>query len=1093
MTANSRYYKVFHSKLDKKTVGNLARWSTNSRKKVILGSIIGSYVLLGIFSIYTALLAFTGDSRKGQASESAAVITSSIKLLDTTSSYKIGDTVQVSVTLTNTSFSEAVQNVSLTVKNTLDQATFDSAKLVNSGAKALDLEIQNGKRVFVGSISPLNKVEVIASGKLTNQQVGYLAFAGEVEYSNFDGTTTDKTNQVFASINGSGAVNSNFLTLSSDVSDITFGESVNVKLSTKEGAIQKLAKGKIFVTNKKGVEVQVIECSIQTGVVCENELKDLPIGTFNVLFYSDDETVYSNILTLSVKNSKPLFNPSVKAKLSLPYGDNSIAGNVVVLAEQVLDFETSTSFECKFEVVASGSETVVYEFTAAVKTDNTCTGEFTFSNVKNAGSYDVRIKGTGLKQTVFMKELSSVNTVPLVASYTAKNGIQLESKTVKKLSDTTQNINSLAMVKVVKPNLTVTTFKAVDGLALSYSQGVFNTVLPLEVVDQEGVYKLSISTTDTTATGEVVRESVLTSLSIGGVSSPISGNLVTVTDGSLVAGKAFTLLLSDVKDRLGNDSSSSVCSASFYSIGSEKALEVAGEVKEGKCSVLVKDEQLLRSGKTLVVFKNKDNDVLQSDYITVLPAIAVSFGELVLDEELPLRSTSHKAYVGPIVDGYGNEVISGEFFVQVKDSDTQTIYTTQTLTVERGFATTVLPASLFDTPNMTLSVLDSESKVLLTKDYVISETVKEVTFELASSVVSNESITASVKSVQQGVDECKLKVFYANELYEERAVVNLEKKECVVSVKPENGFIKERYLVAFTLDGVVKHSLISVKAAEARSNFLVFPSVARFSNQQSQVQLLTTPIIDLHGILVDNMVSKLELNGLKKDVVIDKGFSYIQLVDGDIKKSNTIDSISGKSISIDLDWRASSFSKAVSSAFVWLGKSEINYVADTIKLIKGSNSVKEKEAVVLKFSVESNTCNFIQQGQDGSKSVLESIKIADTCLVVTKPSQSNYVINFVKEGRVVASFEQLVTEKVISLTPCTTSPCQLTVVDELKRDSTVKVVDEKGVQVYTKEFKYNDPLVVSVEGVNAFKTYLVELMVSGGEKSVFSTTGEVLK
>ena len=375
------------------------------------------YWVIGCVAVLiTGLLVNASFSQKvkdeARAGESAMV---SVALKQNTEKLELNAPISMILTMQNSSPTESLNNLKFIVTNTVNAIKWRTGQNLNLPT-APTLAFDNNELV-IPNLSVNERVEYEIVGTLQNNQIPVLAVIGKLSYNNSQGKQESQINRVLSYLQALEKTD-NVFKLQTDKDkyeekdDIILsvnhtlvknsGQDIALKttVSTDSGQknsesspVENIFKGKIFITNQKTQEqVASLDCEIKNDL-CQTQTKLKP-GNYTAIFGNQNEN-YSTIKEFLVGGETDKFVPSSQATIKLPFGSQSLNGQVAVMVEKVLsnNQELKNGWECTFVIFQGDKE--ITKLKAPILQDKNC--RTVVEGLEN-GDYKITLQDSNLAE-----------------------------------------------------------------------------------------------------------------------------------------------------------------------------------------------------------------------------------------------------------------------------------------------------------------------------------------------------------------------------------------------------------------------------------------------------------------------------------------------------------------------------------------------------------------------------------------------------------------------------------------------------------------------------------------------------------------------
>lgn len=704
---HSHFYQVAKTKPKKiHTFWAKRLWHFLTEKKhfvVILGVLLISGMVFGYMQ-------FKPKEDKASASESGN-ITAGLKL-KTDQKLEINSPVNLTLTMQNTSNTESLNGIKISLTNTLNAVKWTTAQNINLASSPL-LNFEKNDLTIL-NLSAGERVEYQLIGTLQNNQIPLVAIIAGINYTNKIGSQKTQTNRVIGYLktvenqeirisvktskdkyeNGEKIILAVDKTIISEVIsnpnnkaqvdfENTKNESKNEtknsnssnfqnkqnsqnssQIDFKDSKNQKIS-GKIFISDQATGELaNSLDCQIEIEKeMCNVETK-LEIGNYSAIFVANNEAFYSSIKTFSVGKVEPKFEINPQATLQFPFGNSSQNGQIAVIATKVLsgNTEIKTGFECTFTI---SKDDKVVNIKTPILPDKTCNTSFSSDQINSNGTYKIGLVGTNYSQEINfekkegsfwkLKNKSDSNLIQKDKELELINENKLEDAEKTPINDQKVEIiifhPSSGGLREFNPNSTI-----------KVKDGSIQANIPFENFKELGNYKIWGKLEN----GQIsdILDLVLQDKSIG-----MTTGGITFDYKELIAGQQMTFNLSKLEDSMGNTAADGQCGASLYQ-SSKNVLSKGGFIKNGICSITFGKGEVKTAGNALISFGSGDveNKINQSRQINILPSGSVNFGKFSGEYEPVRRDFTNNFVIGPATDNFGNLINAENLTLEIVET-----------------------------------------------------------------------------------------------------------------------------------------------------------------------------------------------------------------------------------------------------------------------------------------------------------------------------------------------------------------------------------------------------------------------------------------
>lgn len=1075
MSQNS-FYKIISTPRRQRNI--LAKILHNPKKRQLIISILSIYTLVG------GLVAFTMFSRTEQpaAAYEPALISSTISLYED-KEFAIGDTVNINITVQNTSSDQTINDINLDLLSTKDIIHWNNIEYTNK-----DLSIKNHtinkNRIKLDLLSSGERSEYTVSGILSDNQIPLSTVIGKMSFINQEGLQNITTNKILVNAKESKAVINSVIDINSDKNAYKLDEKINLTVTSKghlEDNEQSNIVGKIYVTNKTTKEiVREDTCTIDETGSCHNIIDALPVGNYSTIYISKDDKKISLISQFKVLGRNGEFQPDEGSTLEFPFGEKSINGVVSVYARKVISLNSTVKEgdTCNFEILQEKKSIAIAK--TQVDADGTCHTLLSAAQVPDNGIYTVKLNGTNQQKDISIvkkgdkfiqfenKNLVLARNKPI--SFEAKNIQALNTSTPVPLNDMKVMLGILHQASGEYQEINNS-----NGEVFKVNNGNFSVALPGQTFIKGGLYSLFMKTED----GQV-SDFITISLDDREVGFSSTNVLVDSPD-NLRVGSTMIFKVQGITDRNGNQIAAGECGADIYTAtNTTTPILTKGEIKDGTCSAKVDPDKIVQEGPILVSFTGDNiiNKINQSRQFIIKPGSVNSYGYLNLEYEPARSGYANNVIIGPVTDQKGNLVNAIGKKLQIKSADS-IIREFNSIDIQNGFAKISIPGSILNQGEITLSLHDNDeaNTTLTTKVITVIKTEEKLFVPSFPNIInSNEKIKVTMDNVPNANDdvECKLTFIRSNvDYFDGTSKYNSDKKQCVVEFDLDTFRNNSTALLRFQVGESIYNNTVDLESGDPSNLFVVTPQIQQVAKNELNLNLLTSPVVDKQGKYVVNGKVKIQYNGKIEELHIKKGLAKLEIDSSKLDAKDINTKLDQKFLEFNINAKASvsSISKT-NNLSVFLGKKDVTSFKTDIKPKFTQNQIEAGTPYI--FGFVSNICNVNMVGDDNKVTPVKTHQQGETCYAQVLGEEGNYSLVFEENG-----FEKFVYDlKIVAQTAKVnwsySKPLIAEVIGETKGDEQVIVYDGEN------QFKFSNKennLGIKVEqnGLNPIKDYLVEL------------------
>jgi hypothetical protein len=1097
---SSSFYKVKTvSAKNKKITKNISIFNPklrSKRKKQLIFSVLGLYVGVGVL-LGSLLFGFqTPNSASEIVGLNAAIV---METDSRQSEYKLGNEISFRLTLQNTGTTESLNNVNINFYSTGKSLSFRSIQDVKNPGKFIEPDSQG---VFnVSSIGVAGRMEFKINTTLIQNKLPQVFMWAEISFVNNEGQMLTKTDEEIVYDISDKVKESSLLSLKAEKTLYKPNEELKLVLNYLED--QKIT-GDVSVTDRNSLNpVFTTQCELENKGVCNQVVKDLPVGQYSAMFISKDQLLYSNILNFEVKGSGEDFIPFEGMSMKTPFGNSSKLGLYSIIFEDVLSLNQFVSGqECKVDIYFGKQKyTTINQL---VDQDRNCRFDFSVQNLnKGNGQYTVKLANTDLSKTFnFFKK-----TEPLLKLNNLSSVVNLQSSlkvniiNILDLTTSTQSqpvyANNLGVSLVIYHTKSgeMKEVTSLNGKSLNVVNGVFEASIDPSYFNKGGFYQIYTILSD----GQI---SDWLNIDFSNSDLGLADSDIQIFGGQFKIDKSNKLFVQNIQDRTGKIVASGACEIAFIDASNTKQI-FDGEIDSGVCSVNISPNKITRTGLALVTAQAKgiQNYLPVSRYINVQPAAVNSFGQINF-EYFPLKyETANRMLIGPVVDKYSNllDLYNLQLnLITKKDGQKNILKSKKDISVDQGYAQISLPQSWFNQDIVTFELVDYNGKTVLEGQYPVIKNDLAVT--KASFLQSTQNST-DFKAKVTGLEE------YANQLYDDYFVKNQnlaekdkkypnfkcsleliytkDKKEsqeqAYVDSEDSCDFVfqrklgeKDKILAKIKFEKYTWMEIVQINSAKPNNLFEITPSLYSTNTQELELNLLTSPILDAFGKVISSGQIRWKVNGKDYTSEIKNGVSSLQILSGDLSlkdfKNLTEDT---KALKLDISATASVTSiSSTNTLEVYVGNKLITNTKSKSEVMEAQNYLNIGQSYI--FTFKSNNCSAYQITENNQSSVI-SHYLAGKCYVQITAQTGKNSILIQNKGKDLVAYEAYGSDNWRSVNWCENEgTCKIQVLDDSIYNLQVEIVDGANLYKFKPE-KDANTVFVSQAGLNPIQNYQVKV------------------
>jgi hypothetical protein len=628
----------------------------------------------------------------------------------------------------------------------------------------------------------------------------------------------------------------------------------------------------------------------------------------------------------------------------------------------------------------------------------------------------------------------------------------------------------------------LTTIEGINGLPILSNEETLEVEIPGDYFTKSGIYQISVELEDG-------QQSDFLTISLGNNTGYYSLEGIQVDDFSnLRVGKAIKFSVNNIVDFSGQKIPTGSCESAIYINSNSLNPEVlSGQIVDGKCEVQLPAGRITKSGPILVSFTGLgvNNKINQSEQFFISPEAPQNYGGINFEYEPVRQKQANNIIIGPITDKYGN-LASGSNYQLVFSTGEFIPELIQDIPVNNGFATVTFASSLTEYEELILAFRNSAGEELLRRNVVpVSSREKLILPILPTEVQSNQQIGASLTSIELFEEaECILSWQSNSQNYQEiRKDYDFNNSRCDFAWNLTQARETDRALISLQLGDRKFNQIVELKNTDPANIFAITPQARLNTNNELEIYLLTSPIVDLMGLPIKQGKLNWQYNGKVRESDIVNGFSYLKLLAGDLSKSDIRQTYEGNSgqryLDLDLDVKASIASLSqTNNISIYLDNYDIANYSNNFEPISASNYAKQFSQSILRF--RSPACQALSIDEKKQVTNLPSHKQGDECFVeLDTQSLGQKTLVLTKNGFRLASFDYSVgtlTEGVEWCKDVTGKRnCFVQIKSPAVFDAKVELKGEGG-DVYTFiSSNLENTIEIKGDGLNPLKSYTLEL------------------
>jgi hypothetical protein len=1073
--SQSSFYKIISSPRRHRNI--LSKILHNPKKRQVIVSILSIYTLVG------GLVAFTmfSQTEKPAAAYEPALISTTIELRED-KEFAIGDTINVNLTLQNTSSEQSINDVDLELLSTKNIIKWNKVEYTNKDISTKNFLINND-HTKLDLLSSGERSEYTASGTLTDNSIPLSTVIGKIAFTNQEGAQNFTTNKILVTAKESKAALNDTLELKSDKNVYKLDEKINLTIAPQGDTVIESLKdtvGKVYVTNKATKEiVQEDTCTIDETNTCLDTLNGLPVGKYSSVYITKDNKKISLLNQFEVLGKGGEFQPDSNATIEFPFGEKSINGIVAVYARKVVSLNNTikTGDSCNFEILKDNK--TITNTKTQVDSDGSCHTMLNAVQVPDNGIYSIKLAGTNQQKDVsFVKKGDKFITFENKNLVLAKNKpVTFEAKNIQSLSTTPGPLNDTkAMIGLLhQATGEYQEINNANGEVFKVNGGNFNITLPGQSFIKGGLYSIFMKTEDG-QTSDFITIS-LDDKEIGFSSS----NILVDSPDNLRIGKTIIFKVQGLTDRNGNLISAGECGADVYTTTSSTTPILAkGEIKDGVCSAKLDQDKITQEGPILVSFTGDDitSKINQSRQFIIKAGDANNYGYLNLEYEPAREGYANNVIIGPVTDKKGNLVSVLNKKLVIKSGD-QVLKEITSVNIQNGFAKISVPASTLIKGEITMVLYDNDeaATVLITKTITAISTEEKLYLPaFPTTINSNEKIKVTMNNIPNADEntECNLTFIRSNiDYFDGSGKYNVEKKQCTVEFDLDTFRANATALLRFQTGDLTYSNTVTLESGEASNLFAITPQIQQATKNEINLTMLTSPIVDKQGKPVANGKVKIQYNGKIEELAIKNGLAKLEVEASKLDSKDINTKLDQKFLDLNINSKAGigSISKT-NNLSIFLGKKDIASHKNIIKPRFAQTQIEAKMTYI--FGFNSSVCDVNIVNSDNKATAAKTHQQGDICYVQVQADEGDYTLSFEENGFEKYGFELKATPQTAKVNWSENKPVNIEVIGETKGGEEVVVYD--GENQYKFENKENNSgIKVQQNGLNPIKDYLAEI------------------
>lgn len=1069
---------LFQISTPAKAAGAKGKMSKVYRKRQLIVSVVGAYVLIGGL---LGFVLFNSVSDNAKASDEIAQLAPVIDLVEKSSddSLQIGDSITVRLTLQNKSGTESINNLTFELLSTKNSVKWTEMR-PESTEKETKITSEQG--VFkLPILSSSERAVYLVSGVLESDESNFLTVLGKVRFLNREGQQEANSNRVFTELVKTYRTDRDLIGLTLKQESFEPGQEIPVSLLIKNK--EQLSKefilsGQIYVSKSStGEVVQTADCEISSEGICDQVIQGLEPGSYSVLFVGSDSESYSEIKNFTVTgNSSAQTNVNSQASLDFPFGSRSINGVIPVYARRVVGLNTpvNPSDVCEFEILAG--DKVVTSIKTSLKNDRSCFTSINIAQVPDGeGVYNVRLKGAKASREVsFIKK--PVTTLKLeTSSLVLSKGSSADLLASNIVDAGNVPLNNLKVTLGIwhQDSGEYKEITSQNGNAFLVENGQFNVRLSSDNFDNGGFYSV-IMFADNGLSSDFIN------LNFDDKEIGFSYSGVIVNDYSnLQVGKSVEFVLQNVVDKSGKSINTGECEVALYNSKTKAdPILVKGVIKDGNCKVLVSADKISVSGPILVSFTSAEinSDINQSRRFFVVSGEATNFGELNF-EYLPVRkNNANKLLVGPISDNFGNLTQLNNVKIQLLvDNQVKKEYTN--INITEGYGEVTIPSSNLIDDKFVIKLFGSNGNELIAKEFEAFESNQNLILpQFPTTLKGDDNIKVQLSGLAlDETQKCKLTFVKNNsESASEEASYDPNTDKCEFNWNLLGLRDVSKGLIKLEAGNYQYSSIVNLVAGEATNLFVVTPQIRIDQSDSLRLKLISSIITDKQGLYLKEGGVRFEYNSKIDNISITDGFFERNILASDLSNQDIRETFGAKYLDLNINAKAgvTSISKT-NSLSIFLADKDVSNQFDKFEFLSAQSHIETGTSKLMSFKSEICNAILISENRVNSR-ILQTHRQADVCFVQVDNIEGSQTIRFEQNGHEYGEFKIYSTPARHEVKWCKTKNCIIQVIAPINSKIEAVIFDGENQYRFESE-ELNNIVKVNQNGLNPLKDYLVQV------------------
>jgi hypothetical protein len=937
-----------------------------NRRRVIT-TLVGGYMVMASLLAFVVMGQYKPIAPQAQASGSA--LSATIKASTTVAS--LGDTVEVSLTLQNTALVSPIDELKIELLSTSNQLTIASA---SDGDTVLPLTSTGG--FVLSSLSAQVTKQILITARVNKITSGFVGIYGHIIYQNSGELDEYSTNRIFVGLDGV-ALGGQYVELKSAQAEYKTADKPKLTARVNDQVSGEI-KGSIL-TIQDGQVVREYECTLSAGTTCETELKDLKAGAYTSWFVSSNYEVFSALIKFAIVTETQQYQLAPTTSLVLPFGTTSVASRLPIVLKDVVN-RNEKPITCRIELRKTGSDTIK-NFDTISDLNRECSYWISTSELDGFGEYTLKAQGSTLEKTLVIND--SVSTLPLaITTVVVVQGqpIALSSKAVVSTIAPIQPYTGSAELLIYNPTTrNIETITTLSSVPVAYTAGELSAEIGASYFGEGSLYYIATKITETSGPTTTLRYSPWTLVNFGSAQVDATSSGIEIEDlNQLKIGGKPVFVVRDIKDISGVVINDRPCSLRLYQQGITEPLTTTATITNGECRIILEDTAFIKTGIALATLYTADSStsLAQSRVFRIASDTIRSIGDINLALSPAPWNTANTLILGPAKDTKDNLVTQGSLTIrlgQAKDSWIKE----EKLTIKDGFGKISIPASMLDSKELYIQVIDKDTTVLSEKTFATTDQ-PVVSSKIPTTIESGDIMQVLLDKLPGDWLECSVTIKSIQDVVV-TSPVDIASKTCLVrSDLPAQ--IGTKALVQVQYGTSIVTSDIDIIPGKAAQNFALYPQTRIVSSGDIQLALVTTPLVDAKGLSITSGEIALKLNGKDITQQVSGGYAKVALTADQLNTRDIKSSFGKRYLDIDVAGGLTVRARTTTDSLrVALGIRDLASTANAVKITRLSTAVPTNTVQLLQL--QSQSCDtWLEEGSQYRK--LESILVDTTCNIL---------------------------------------------------------------------------------------------------------------